>query len=917
MQPPGNIPPPPLSHHAHASPHLGQPLPPPPPPPPLSHHNGIGPMGMPFEQPRRRSLGAAGSPPQFARRPMEPSAAQAPPPPPPPPSYPSRNMPPPSPPQMPPPSANANHLASAPRGPPTTSPFAGVRDFATHRPNAGMSISSMLGGNDERKPTSSPHSSAMGPSATPKPMRPASPGRARSSSMREPYAHREPSPARGSAFGEQRAQSAFHDRPGQEARRDGVFASSQFPRESPHSFRAFRPEQEQRSNGLGTHGRPNSQPTEPVRARTVEEIIATRERPSEGRFSAFRHFGEPGLPPRSDIIPRHDAHPFPNGVTSQPRDRDVFASPHTDRDMRQGQPRYQTGMFSTPLREEQSGIFRPMYHHAPDTARESIETRQLPEYRREEPGSSPPVGELPPYMRARHGFVDRPMTFEEHQRMEAMQREQRKESDGSAGPKPLLAHSPDIGKKGRNSPLPQAVQGAQPRHVGPGGGNPGIKMEFGRMFSGIGSGVGSTTPNAGQNGTTTPSRMSPARHVEDGDLVRTAVNNIEDWKSGKKNSRRGGRRPREEDRADEDGRATPDVQRGNKRNKTAHPGHHHHHHHHHHHEPEPQQGSFNTLRFSSNPASAPHHHHHHHHHHHTAHAHPSHHHHHHAPRAVSLPRKPTITVTNTALLSDISHRPRKHLGSQLYTTEIHQPSNSDFSLESSIKFVNKMKPIPNFEGQENCTYTVRVPRDILTSSRNATANGETSSFEAVCKQGHLWGTEVYTDDSDVVAAAVHSGWIQGDFGEQNEDLKTLCDNVSDSGQQQQQQQPNTESESPPSLLTLPERPRHPAKIPPSHPDLHITLLLLPPLESYPSTTQHHVRSKSWRQTPHDGMSFMIHRIDFVDEGGLSTRNSERGIVARKQRIAVEEAKRRDAAAGLLMFAHGGAGGGGGAVSVGA
>ncbi|KAI7217110.1 hypothetical protein KC333_g4427 [Hortaea werneckii] len=765
-------------------------------------------MGMPLEQPRRRSLGAAGSPPQFTRRPMEPSTTQAPPPPPPPPSYPSRNMPPPSPPQMPPPSANANHLASAPKGPPTTSPFAGVRDFATHRPTAGMSISSMLGGNDERKPTSSPHSSTMGPSATPKPMRPTSPGRARSSSMREPYAHREPSPARGSAFGEQRAQSAFHDRPGQDARRDGVFASSQFPRESPHSFRAFRPEQEQRSNGLGTHGRPNSQPTEPVRARTVEEIIATRERPSEGRFSAFRHFGEPGLPPRSDMIPRHDAHPFPNGVTSQPRERDVFASPHTDRDMRQSQPRYQTGMFSTPLREEQSGIFRPMYHHAPDTARESIETRQLPEYRREEPGSSPPVGELPPYMRARHGFVDRPMTFEEHQRMEAMQREQRKESDGSAGPKPLLAHSPDIGKKGRNSPLPQAVQGAQPRHVGPGGGNPGIKMEFGRMFSGIGSGVGSTTPNAGQNGTTTPSRMSPARHVEDGDLVRTAVNNIEDWKS--------------------------------------------------------------------------------------------------------------------ALLADVSHKPRKHLGSQLYTTEIHQPSNSDFSLESSIKFVNKMKPIPNFEGQENCTYTVRVPRDILTSSRDATANGETSTFEAICKQGHIWGTEVYTDDSDVVAAAVHSGWIQGDFGEQNEDLKTLCDNVSDSGeQQQQQQQSDNPSETPSSSLTLTDRPRHPAKIPPSHPDLHITLLLLPPLESYPSTTQHHVRSKSWRQTPHDGMSFLIHRIEFVDEGGLSTRNSERGIVARKQRIAVEEAKRRDAAAGLLMFAHGvggvggGTGAGGGAVSVGA
>ena len=74
------------------------------------------------------------------------------------------------------------------------------------------------------------------------------------------------------------------------------------------------------------------------------------------------------------------------------------------------------------------------------------------------------------------------------------------------------------------------------------------------------------------------------------------------------------------------------------------------------------------------------------------------------------------------------------------------------------------------------------------------------------------------------------------------------------------------------------------------------------------------------------MSFMIFRIEFVDEGGLSTRNSERGIKARKRRIAEQEAsRRREAAKGLLMFANGvggtgtgtGGGGGVGAVSVGA
>lgn len=54
---------------------------------------------------------------------------------------------------------------------------------------------------------------------------------------------------------------------------------------------------------------------------------------------------------------------------------------------------------------------------------------------------------------------------------------------------------------GRFSPLPQAVQGAQGRTNGPAS-DPGIKNEFARMFSGIGSGVGSAGPTG--SGTSTP-----------------------------------------------------------------------------------------------------------------------------------------------------------------------------------------------------------------------------------------------------------------------------------------------------------------------------------------------------------------------------------------------------------------------------
>lgn len=61
---------------------------------------------------------------------------------------------------------------------------------------------------------------------------------------------------------------------------------------------------------------------------------------------------------------------------------------------------------------------------------------------------------------------------------------------------------PDTNWKERVSPIPQAVLGAQTQAEGPGG-EPSIKNEFGRMFSGIGSGVGGANlqviPPAAQN----------------------------------------------------------------------------------------------------------------------------------------------------------------------------------------------------------------------------------------------------------------------------------------------------------------------------------------------------------------------------------------------------------------------------------
>ena len=130
-------------------------------------------------------------------------------------------------------------------------------------------------------------------------------------------------------------------------------------------------------------------------------------------------------------------------------------------------------------------------------------------------------------------------------------------------------------RTGRISPMPQAVQGAQAQMNGPAT-TPGIKSEFARMFSGIGSGVGSTM--SGGSGTATPLPPSPPKR-DDGE-GRTPFGPRNDLSESKmpRVASRGGKRGRkikdDETKIDSesgDGRGTPGVSvRGAKRSKHAH-----------------------------------------------------------------------------------------------------------------------------------------------------------------------------------------------------------------------------------------------------------------------------------------------------------------------------------------------------------
>jgi hypothetical protein len=77
----------------------------------------------------------------------------------------------------------------------------------------------------------------------------------------------------------------------------------------------------------------------------------------------------------------------------------------------------------------------------------------------------------------------------------------RKGSDELSQHRALLGLAAEGKRGGRYSPLPQAVQGAQAQSIGP---DVGIKTEHGRIFSGIGSGIGtaSASPAHGPPGLT-------------------------------------------------------------------------------------------------------------------------------------------------------------------------------------------------------------------------------------------------------------------------------------------------------------------------------------------------------------------------------------------------------------------------------
>ena len=163
------------------------------------------------------------------------------------------------------------------------------------------------------------------------------------------------------------------------------------------------------------------------------------------------------------------------------------------------------------------------------------------------------------------------------------------------------------------------------------------------------------------------------------------------------------------------------------------------------------------------------------------------------------------------------------------------------------------------KGKINCILTVKVPRIHLSPGAR----------EEITARGYLWGTDVYSDDSDVVAACIHGGWIKGEWNEDVDAQMLDLDHHTEKRKKTKDAEKKMILQSE-ELITSP-----PAAGPmpvPNERDLQIDVVILPKLSKYSATTRHGISSREFggefgtRHVTHDGLSFMVHGIRWVENG---------------------------------------------------
>lgn len=256
------------------------------------------------------------------------------------------------------------------------------------------------------------------------------------------------------------------------------------------------------------------------------------------------------------------------------------------------------------------------------------------------------------------------------------------------------------------------------------------------------------------------------------------------------------------------------------------------------------------------------------------------------PQPMIIPKPKPQTVLNNAVLESVADLPRNHLGDVPYQVDLKPARLQDPRTGRPPRYGYKSTPVPLpmelIKDRLNCTLTVKVGKEHLLPAPR----------EEITSRRAVWGTDIYTDDSDVVAACIHQGWIRGEWPEEVDvDMLDLYA-VDEKDKKGRRSGPKTAPQTN-KLVVLDAPPKGGPQNIPENRDLHVTLLVLPALEKYSSSVRFGIKSREWggqvddaeglpHRSKHEGLSFMITGLRWVNNGA-GTQNRLRGK-ARRERI---------------------------------
>ncbi|KAI8899562.1 histone deacetylation protein Rxt3-domain-containing protein [Globomyces pollinis-pini] len=175
---------------------------------------------------------------------------------------------------------------------------------------------------------------------------------------------------------------------------------------------------------------------------------------------------------------------------------------------------------------------------------------------------------------------------------------------------------------------------------------------------------------------------------------------------------------------------------------------------------------------------------------------------------------------------------------------------------------------PRFTEKDHyATIDIRIPAEFLTYRGNIAV-----------RKSAVWGTDVYTDDSDVVAMIIHSGHYRPvdapDPVLENPDSGSLkqasllkdVDNVHNRTTSLVTNVSPICSKVNPVIAQVDQRNSSSTVLLPDH-DLNVTLRILPKLVKYTGSTRYGLDSKGWGSS-HDGESVRIEKVTMLDSGSV-------------------------------------------------